>query len=291
MDAASLVTALKAAAEPTRLRILVLLAHGELNVKDLTRVLGQSQPRISRHLKLLVGSRSGRPRAGGELGLFPSRRRGRGGPSGADAGCRDRSQRSGAGAGRGQGRGLEAGARGGGDRILQGACGGLGSASGRCTSTRPRSRPRCWPRSGRGRSTCWSIWAPARAACWSCFAARCRRGIGIDGSQPMLAVCARAASIARGWRTRQVRQGDIYNLPLDDGAAGAVVMHQVLHFLADPARAVGEAARVLAPGGRLLLVDFAAHDLEFLRDAYAHVRLGLRPVRGRRSGFEMPGWS
>src|SRR2546423_2009029 len=48
------VEVLKAIAEPTRLRLLVLLASGELSVKDLTRVLGQSQPRISRHLRLLA---------------------------------------------------------------------------------------------------------------------------------------------------------------------------------------------------------------------------------------------
>jgi SAM-dependent methyltransferase len=76
-------------------------------------------------------------------------------------------------------------------------------------------------------------------------------------------------------RHAQVRQGDIYDLPLGDQAADAAVMHQVLHFLSDPQRAVREAARVLAPGGRLLIVDFAPHELEFLRDEFAHERLGF----------------
>ncbi len=67
----------------------------------------------------------------------------------------------------------------------------------------------------------------------------------------------------------------IYDLALADGAADAVVMHQVLHFLSDPPPAIREAARVLAPGGRLLIVDFAPHELEFLRDAHAHERLGF----------------
>jgi ArsR family transcriptional regulator len=73
----------------------------------------------------------------------------------------------------------------------------------------------------------------------------------------------------------QVRHGDLHNVPLPDGAADAVVLHQVLHFLDDPAAAVAEAARLLAPGGKLLVVDFAPHELEFLREQSAHRRLGF----------------
>jgi ArsR family transcriptional regulator len=74
-----------------------------------------------------------------------------------------------------------------------------------------------------------------------------------------------------------VRHGDLYALSLPDGVADAVVMHQVLHFLSDPALAIKEASRVLAPGGRLLVADFAPHDLEFLREEHAHDRLGFAP--------------
>jgi ArsR family transcriptional regulator len=86
---------------------------------------------------------------------------------------------------------------------------------------------------------------------------------------------ARAKLERAGLANAQVRQGNLYDLPLADRSADAVVMHQVLHFLSDPQRAVREAGRVLAPGGRLLIVDFAPHELEFLREDYAHERLGF----------------
>ena len=73
----------------------------------------------------------------------------------------------------------------------------------------------------------------------------------------------------------QVRLGDIYNLPLPRDAFDVVTIHQVLHYLDDPERALAEAARVLRPGGRLLIVDFAPHELEFLREQHAHRRLGF----------------
>ncbi len=79
-----------------------------------------------------------------------------------------------------------------------------------------------------------------------------------------------------------LRQGDIYAPPVERDAYDLVVVHQVLHFLDDPARALAEAARALAPGGRLVVIDFAAHDQEFLRDEFAHRRLGFAVRRDRR---------
>jgi ubiquinone/menaquinone biosynthesis C-methylase UbiE len=106
------------------------------------------------------------------------------------------------------------------------------------------------------------------------------RGLGIDVNQSMLAfaranLVAAGLSGSAGHSTAQVRHGDLYHLGLADGVAGAVIMHQVLHFLSDPQAAVREAARILAPGGRLLIVDFAPHNLDFLRETYAHERLGF----------------
>ena len=106
------------------------------------------------------------------------------------------------------------------------------------------------------------------------FAPRFRRGVGIDLSPAMLAY-ARAKLERAGLTHAQVRRADLFDLPLPDQSADAVMMHQVLHFLSDPQPAIREAARVLAPGGRLLIVDFAPHELEFLREEYAHQRLGF----------------
>jgi ubiquinone/menaquinone biosynthesis C-methylase UbiE len=102
------------------------------------------------------------------------------------------------------------------------------------------------------------------------------RGIGIDVSHDMLTY-ARSRLEREGLRNCQVRQGDIYAPPVDDGTADLVVMHQVLHYLEDPDRAIEEAAHLLKPGGRLLVVDFAPHGLEFLRADQAHRRLGFAP--------------
>ena len=98
--------------------------------------------------------------------------------------------------------------------------------------------------------------------------------IGIDRSPEMLRL-ARTKIAGAGLPRAELRQGDMYALPLADGAADTVVLHQVLHFAQSPAAAIGEAARLLAPGGRLLIVDFASHERDELRQTDAHVRLGF----------------
>lgn len=270
-----LVAALKAAAEPTRLRILCLLAAGELNVKDLTQILGQSQPRLSRHLKLLS-----------EAALVERVREG----SWVYFHLSDRTE---------------------GGRL---ALGLVGEVDARDTVVRrDRERAEALKREREQAAQVYfrkhaGDWDRIRAlhvdesvveaAMRDClgggpfrflvdlgtgtgrtlelFADRYARGLGIDVNQAMLALAR--GNLARrggGGGGAQVRHGDLYNLALSDGVADAVVMHQVLHYLAEPALAIAEASRVLLPGGRLLIVDFAPHDLEFLRDAHAHVRLGF----------------
>jgi ubiquinone/menaquinone biosynthesis C-methylase UbiE len=105
---------------------------------------------------------------------------------------------------------------------------------------------------------------------------------GLDMSREMLAI-ARSNLEMQKLRNAQVRQADIYALPFADGFADLVTIHQVLHFLDDPQRALLEAVRILAPQGKMLIVDFAPHDFEELRDEHAHRRLGI-------SSEHMAGW-
>ncbi len=137
-------------------------------------------------------------------------------------------------------------------------------------SSRRSSRHSVRPSTGR----C-SMSAPAPGACCRCSASDVERAVGFDNSHSMLAV-ARANLERAEIRRVDLRQGDVYSPPFAKDSFDLIVIHQVLHFLDDPARAVREAARLLSPGGRLLIVDFAPHSLEFLRTEHAHRRLGFR---------------
>ncbi len=106
------------------------------------------------------------------------------------------------------------------------------------------------------------------------FAPHVRSGIGVDDSVEMLRV-ARHTLSDDAFTHVSVQQADLHDAPLKDGSADLVTLHQVLHFLEDPSRAVQEAARLLKPGGHLLITDFAAHELENYREDYAHRRLGF----------------
>lgn len=105
------------------------------------------------------------------------------------------------------------------------------------------------------------------------FGPRASQAIGIDRSSEMLRL-ARVKLEAAGIPS-SLRQGDMYALPLIDNSADSIIIHQVLHYAHSPAKAIAEASRVLAPGGTLLVVDFAAHEREELRERDAHIRLGF----------------
>jgi ubiquinone/menaquinone biosynthesis C-methylase UbiE/DNA-binding HxlR family transcriptional regulator len=280
LSLASAVGVLKAVAEPTRLRVMVLLTQGELNVKDLTRVLGQSQPRISRHLKLLAEAGLVERAPEGSWVYFRLAEEGRGGEvarqllQGVDQTdpvlLRDRRRAEALQTERQEAAQLyfQANAA---DwdkiRALHVAEADVEVAVSSALGAGPFD---LLVDIGTGTGRMLELFAP-----------RFRRGIGLDLSPAMLAY-ARAKLERAGLTHAQVRQGDIYDLPLGDQTADAVVMHQVLHFLSDPQRAIREAARVLAPGGRVLIVDFAPHELEFLREQYAHERLGFGRAQMRQ---------
>jgi len=105
------------------------------------------------------------------------------------------------------------------------------------------------------------------------FGSRADSSLGIDRSPEMLRVAR--AKLTEAGLVAELRQGDMYAIPLAAGSADTIIIHQVLHYAQQPAAAVAEAARLLAPGGRLLIVDFAPHEREELRDRDAHARLGF----------------
>jgi ArsR family transcriptional regulator len=106
------------------------------------------------------------------------------------------------------------------------------------------------------------------------FGASAERAVGVDRSPEMLRL-ARVKLAQAGLASAELRQGDMYALPLAGGSADTVILHQVLHYAQQPAAAVAEAARLLSTGGRLLIVDFAPHEREELRTRDAHARLGF----------------
>ena len=270
---ADLNVALKAAGEETRLRVLALLAEAELTVSELTDILRQSQPRISRHLKLLA-----------EAGLVERFREGswaffRLGERGAAAEvaralvgrldpadtiiARDRERLAAVRATRADAaqayfrrHAAEW------DRIrkLHVADDEVEKAIAAALADRPFLSLLDL---GTGTGRMLELFGP-----------QIGRGLGLDLSLDMLAL-ARSRLDRAGLRHCSVRQGDLYDLALPKESFDVVIIYQVLHFLDDGARALAEAARVLRPSGRLLVVDFAPHELEFLRDQHAHRRLGF----------------
>lgn len=275
MSTEQLLSRLKAAGESTRLRLLVLLSAGELNVKDLTRILGQSQPRISRHLKLLT-----------EAGLIERYREG--------SWVFFRLARSG-----------------GSGELVRAIVRSLDPDDSDLELDRARAEAVMQERAATAQAYFkehageWDVIRSLHVAeddveqaivealgpgpfgtlvdlgtgtgrILELFAGRAKRAVGVDINRDMLAY-ARAKLEAASLDNCQVRHGDLFSLSFADGEVDAVVLHQVLHYLDDPAGALREAARILAPGGKLLIVDFAPHELEFLRETHAHRRLGLEP--------------
>jgi ubiquinone/menaquinone biosynthesis C-methylase UbiE/DNA-binding transcriptional ArsR family regulator len=266
-------TMLKAAGEETRLRLLALLAEADLTVTELTEILRQSQPRISRHLRLLA-----------ESGLVVRFREGSWAffrlPEHGDKAelartlaalldpddrvmARDRERLAAVRAARAtaaQAYFREHAAEWDRIRRLHAADAAVEAEIQQALADRPF---RSLLDLGTGTGRMLELLGPGL-----------ERGLGIDLSLDMLAL-ARARLDRAGLRHCSVRHGDIYDLALPRDSFDVVIVHQVLHYLDDGARALREAARVLRPQGRLLVIDFAPHELEFLRDEHAHRRLGF----------------
>ncbi len=268
-----LLDGLKAAAEDTRLRLLALLGEAELTVSDLTEILGQSQPRISRHLKLLA-----------EAGLVERHR------EASWAFYRRTGEGEGAALGEALAQLLDSG-----DPVLARDRERLARVrAARATAAQEYFRKHAseWNETRKLHVADTAVEAAVLDALkgvridalldlgtgtgrmLELFGPNIGRGLGVDLNPEMLAV-ARANLERAGLKNCAVRQGEFYNLALGRDVFDVVIVHQVLHYLDDGARAIREAARVLRPSGRLVVVDFAPHDLEFLRDEHAHRRLGF----------------
>lgn len=268
-----LLDALRAVAEPTRLRLLALCAEGELTVSELTQIVGQSQPRVSRHLKQLT-----------DAGLLERL------PEGSWVFYRLADQ-------------AQAG------RLARHIVDQLPADETVIAQDRDRLRT-----VRRARAVSAAEYFRANAEHWDeirrlhvddaqverhlmrllpadglgslldigtgtgrileLYGAHGVHGVGVDMSREMLAV-ARANLAKARLSNVYVRHGDMYRLPWPTPTFDAITIHQVLHFADEPGAAIAEAARVMRPGGRLVIVDFAPHDVETLRRDHAHRRLGF----------------
>jgi ArsR family transcriptional regulator len=266
----TLLAALKATAEPTRLRLLALCEAEALSVGELVDILGQSQPRISRHLKLLA-----------EAGLLTRKR------DGAQVFYRRAAQN-----------GLAARMA----ALLPPEAPELALDRQRLNALRQK------------RSVKANAYFAANARQWDAlrslhvddeviertlldallphqprrmldigtgtgrmlelFAPHVEAAVGVDGSREMLDV-ARLKLESKGLRHIELSHADLTRLPMESKGFDLAVIHQVLHFAPHPQLLLAEAARILKPGGRLAVVDFAPHDLEMLRSEHQHRRLGF----------------
>jgi ArsR family transcriptional regulator len=272
---------LRAAAEPTRLRLLSLCAQGEYCVTELVEILGQSQPRLSRHLKLLAEAgaleraREGAnvffrlPAAGWQADLARTLLA-RLAPDDAVLAA---DRRNAARVAAERARAATDSFRSSGADWDETTALGLSAAAIEALVDQAL---------GRGRIGALLDIGTGTGRLLEALAPRCDRATGVDASRAMLAL-ARTRLSGRGLDHVAVRHADMYRLPFPDRSFDAVTLLMVLHFADDPAAVLAEAARVLRPGGRLVVADLAAHDRADILDARAH----------RWPGFDdaaMAGW-
>jgi ubiquinone/menaquinone biosynthesis C-methylase UbiE len=267
----------RALGDPTRLRIFALLRRMELSVGELAQVLGQSQPRVSRHVRILA-----------DAGLTTRRREGSWVFLALAEDPRNEPL-------------LAAIEQTAGDWVEEDAA--------RLAAVRAE-RAAAAERYFAARADDWdairSLYVPEQQVeaamiailggrpvgrlvdlgtgtgrMLELFGGEAARAVGVDRSPEMLRLAR--AKLAEAVPTAELRQGDLTALPLGDAVADTVILHQVLHFVPQPGTALGEAARLVADGGRMLIVDFAPHEREELRTRDAHQRLGF-------SDAQIEGW-
>ena len=269
----SLLAGLRAAGEQTRLRILALCARGEWSVSELTKILGQSQPRVSRHLKLMV-----------DAGLLERL------PEGAQVYFRISDQASAS-------------------KLAQALVSLIPESDSslqrdlsqlqQVREARTQKAQDYFQQVAKSWETIRSMHVPQQqledallevvgsepvgdlldigtgtGRMLEIFADRVTRGVGVDLSSGMLAV-ARTNIDRIGLTHMHARQGDMYHLPIDEESIDLAILHLVLHYSDDPTEVIREASRVLRTNGRLIVVDFAAHSEEYLRSEFEHRRLGF----------------
>lgn len=273
MHTNQLLNILRAAGEPTRLRILSLCASGDLTVGELTLIIDQSQPSVSRHLKLLCDAHLlERHQEGtsaffhipsrGEIATFTRFLIGSINPKDPNA-LRDRRKFDAVKAGRAerantyfrenaeawdQIRSLHID-----EEVVETAV----------LSMLPVNKSGNLLDVGTGTGRMLQL-----------LGHKFDEAVGIDLSRDMLSVARNNLSPEK-YPNCSVRQGNMYQLPFADRSFTDVVLHMVLHFSDEPIEAIAEASRVLRPSGNLYIIDFLPHTLEKFREQHAHRRLGF----------------
>lgn len=270
----SLAKTLKLLGHPDRLRILAVLRRGELTVSELTTVLDLSQPRVTQYIGSLEEAGLIERLREGSWVFVRLRMRHEGAPAitrsvldalpaddptlaadraRLDAVQRDRSSAS--------------------ERFFAEVANNRGQLSHEYLPSAPIEQALLGAAGG-GPFRFMVDLGTGSGRMLALFAERVQSGTGIDRSQEMLRVARHALSQDR-FAHLFVQLGEITQTTLADGAADLVTLHQVLHYLDDPATALEEAARLLEPDGTLLIADFETHQEEGYRDQFAHRRLGF----------------
>ncbi len=265
-----LLAILRALADPSRVRILLLVRGLELSVGEIAAVLGQSQPRVSRHIKILA-----------DAGIVTRAKEGawvfvRLGPAEISGPVLVAIDALATGAGAGD----------------QARLADVRAERAAAADAWFAAHAEAWDQERSLHTSEAAVEAAILATLGDAplgalidvgtgtgrmielLGERASSALGLDRNPEMLRL-ARSRIEARGLAHAEVRHGDMYALPRAPGSVDTVVLHQVLHFADDPAAVIAEAARVLAPAGRLLVIDLMPHAREELRSQRRHVRLGF----------------